>query len=385
MPDLTPITREEKFLNGDVDLTPITREEMILAGQDLDVINRREWFLKKYRGSGGEIVLEDITITENGEVTAPSGKAYKKITTNVPLPQNAYLLKSATSYPIAPSLLPLPKAEVTFEGNKAELYVGSEPIVVDTDNKPYVYRQSPQNKSAVDLSLVGGTVAWNQLVQSTDTSCTVPNNHKYIFHHGTTYDVAISDGNAFTVDGSANDNVHDITQSFGSTIADYIYSLEQATSGSGIAWLKSYGFLQKDYYAYNSGELISVSTSAHKFNGINLWDGAYLNGAYSATGSFTQSDYYVSSKNKIDVKPNMEIVVIRPIACPLYVCEYGIDGSFLRRNAFSPSVKTTVATISGDTYKIHFSIGGSGVQCGCEFSFFCYGICSICCTNNLST
>ena len=120
MPDLTPITREEMFLDGNTELTPITREEMILAGEDIDVITRREWFLKKYRGSGGEIVLEDITITENGVVTAPSGKAYKKITTDVPLPENAYLLKDIPNTPcdIATftdgSSLPMPSLKTTI-------------------------------------------------------------------------------------------------------------------------------------------------------------------------------------------------------------------------------------------------------------------------------
>ena len=51
---------------------------------------------------------------------------------------------------------------------------------------------------------------------------------------------------------------------FNPTIADYVYSLEQATAGSGIAWLKSYGFLTEDYYPYNAGELMSVQATAHK-------------------------------------------------------------------------------------------------------------------------
>ena len=55
----------------------------------------------------------------------------------------------------------------------------------------------------------------------------------------------------------------DLTQAFGTAIADYVYSLEQTTEGSGIAWLKSHGFLTKDYYAYNTGSLLSVKTSAH--------------------------------------------------------------------------------------------------------------------------
>ena len=221
--------------------------------------------------------LDSKTITANGNYKASDDnlEGYTEVDVNVPLPSNAYLKDTASSYPIQPSLLPLPKAEVTFSGDKAELFVGSEPIVVTEDNAPYIYRQSPSG-SYVDLSLVGGTVAWNQLVQTSDTSCTVPNAHKYIFHHGTTYDVAISDGNAFTVDGSANDNVHDITQAFGSTIADYIYTLEQSTAGSGIAWLKSYGFLTKDYYEYQSGKLESVNVSSRKVVGFNQLDESLL-------------------------------------------------------------------------------------------------------------
>lgn len=134
MPELEPITREEKFLNGEVGMTPITREEKILAGEDIETVTRREYFLKKYRGGGGgDITVEEITITENGTTTAPSGKAYSPIHTNVPqptlstlevsengdydapsgtaynrvkvnvpLPSNAYLLKSVnTPTPIA--------------------------------------------------------------------------------------------------------------------------------------------------------------------------------------------------------------------------------------------------------------------------------------------
>ena len=51
---------------------------------------------------------------------------------------------------------------------------------------------------------------------------------------------------------------YDLTQMFGSTIADYIYSL---TPSSGVAYFKS--LFPKDYYDYNAGQLMSVKTSAH--------------------------------------------------------------------------------------------------------------------------
>lgn len=56
-----------------------------------------------------------------------------------------------------------------------------------------------------------------------------------------------------------------LTQLFGSSIADYLYSLEQANSGDGIAWFTSlFG-----YSPYNAGMLLSVKTSAHVMRGAN--------------------------------------------------------------------------------------------------------------------
>ena len=56
----------------------------------------------------------------------------------------------------------------------------------------------------------------------------------------------------------------DLTALFGSAeIADYVYSLEQTTAGAGIAWLKSHGFIDGSYRAYDSGSLQCVKTSAH--------------------------------------------------------------------------------------------------------------------------
>ena len=50
----------------------------------------------------------------------------------------------------------------------------------------------------------------------------------------------------------------DLTTLFGSTIADYIYSLEQSTVGAGVAKLKEWGFFTEDYYEYCEPTLKSV-------------------------------------------------------------------------------------------------------------------------------
>lgn len=68
-----------------------------------------------------------------------------------------------------------------------------------------------------------------------------------------------------------NVRVVDLTQWFGSSIADNAYTKEQSTAGSGIAWLKSQGFDFSEYIAYNTGTLESVNPSVKKVVGKNLF------------------------------------------------------------------------------------------------------------------
>ena len=208
-----------------------------------------------------------------------------------------------------------------------------------TDTTPYLHRASPQDvASSVKLKkVVGGTIAWNQLMENILTSynnngvtasysngvytfsgtatsdisiplVTTPQSiigHKYlrgytfgsastyflygggmvvrsyltpqIYEATTSVPMTLSlrvvsgtnvDGIKFTL------NVFDLTQMFGSTIADYIYSLEQAHAGDGVAWFKA--LFPKAYYPTNRGELLSVKTSARKtYNADNVEIGSY--------------------------------------------------------------------------------------------------------------
>lgn len=87
----------------------------------------------------------------------------------------------------------------------------------------------------------------------------------------------------------------DLTQMFGSTIADYIYSLEQTTAGAGVAWFKN--LFPKPYYTYNTAELMSVCTNAHITRGFNAYN--HANGTaklvggkqYQITGAYTSLAY----------------------------------------------------------------------------------------------
>ena len=83
----------------------------------------------------------------------------------------------------------------------------------------------------------------------------------------------------------------DLTAMFGSTIADYIYSLETGTAGAGVAWFRH--LFPMPYYAYSAGSLQSVNTSKHRMVGFNAYDNstgtAKLVGGmqYQITGTYT--------------------------------------------------------------------------------------------------
>lgn len=224
------------------------------------------------------------------------------------------------------------------------------------DNEPYVLRQGLGNLA--NMTLVGGSLAWNQLIRNgnfVDTNnwghfqndwsvsnniltltSTVAGNGNNVYIYGYTFDLQanhkmllsfdilyeknITSGecNIATTDWSTNivksfsatanvwkrneflitkansvsglgflifpfknptasvgdvvkiKNVQliDLTQMFGSTIADYIYSLEQATEGAGVAWFRKY--FPNAYYGYQSGKIESVNPSSRKITGKNL-------------------------------------------------------------------------------------------------------------------
>lgn len=93
-----PITREEQYLNriasgsGALPAAPITRQEQYLeriatGSGNLPAfpITREEMYLDYIATHpSGDVIVETLSVTENGTYTAPSGKAYSPVTVNVP-------------------------------------------------------------------------------------------------------------------------------------------------------------------------------------------------------------------------------------------------------------------------------------------------------------
>lgn len=221
----------------------------------------------------------------------------------------------------------IPKGD-TGEVSLLELIANTK-VDEKTDSVPYQTRTLSGVCSHESLrKIVGGTVAWNQLVQITNgqttdrgITATIDTNTGVITLSGTsttsfasvfdpfsavkgrvyirtykiltnpngvtvrphaininwngTSEMVIADGtlrtgsgiSGFTANTSLDGitmfaNIFDLTQMFGSTIADHIYSLEQAHAGDGVAFFKA--LFPEDYYPYDEGTLKSVQTSAHK-------------------------------------------------------------------------------------------------------------------------
>ena len=254
------------------------------------------------------------------------------------------------------------EAYAKTDGSYSDLTAGNAEQLVSNvrvnDQKPYLFRTSG---GSVDIGnreyingIVGGTVAWNQRVSDTSVftvesggnqthtyapSTPAKTSHKYLALITQSVALTSATRNRFGYNVGGNnyyqnsDNLNagtkgwifapsaegnmqmlfwchtpnatvsfsnamlfDLTQMFGSTIADYIYSLETATAGAGVAWFKK--LFNKPYYAYNAGELMSVSgLVSHDMVGFNAYDSttgkAKIVGGmqYQITGTYTSLSY----------------------------------------------------------------------------------------------
>ena len=311
-----------------------------------------------------------------------------------------------------------------FKLDKGETAVSAKGIILATpvrEEDPYVYRKTPvaSSLSAKMHSIIGVSIAWNQLIKNgnfastsnwtknqtaswsatnnilsltcaTDTSNNriyqqIPTiqGHKYLVYLSikasassvfgfdiqenvsqvassdrtlttswVTHNKVISAGgnNFYFVIGKgitdnvsqidfANVHIHDLTQMFGSEIADYVYTLEQAMAGSGIAWLEYYGFFTEDYYAYDSGSIQSVNVSGKKVVGFNQWDEQWEQGAYNSdTGAKASSTVRIRCKNKIKILSNTEYCFFSGTSTIARVFWYDSNEKFISSEATSSSV-----------------------------------------------
>ena len=154
---------------------------------------------------------------------------------------------------------------------------------------------SYQNMSAKDITATGYySGIWNLSADSADMTMYVVNNSAKT---GTTDNIVFDEF-----------NVIDLTALFANTtIADYIYNLEQSTSGSGVAWFRKY--FPKLYYAFNAGTIQSVCVSARKVVGKNLCEGIENGTWTTATQSKSSSTNRARVKSVLNVFPSTKYTI----------------------------------------------------------------------------
>lgn len=147
-----------------------------------------------------------------------------------------------------------------------------------------------------------------------------------------------------------NAMVFDLTQMFGATIADYVYSLETATAGAGVAWLKAHfpKIFDSGYIPYNAGTFEHVSgLSAHKMTGFNQWDEEWEVGAFDANGQKISGISAIRSKNYIPVLPNTTYYYKTGSNTSVSPFEYDANKTFLKRSGY---ILNQTFTTGGNTH-----------------------------------
>lgn len=170
----------------------------------------------------------------------------------------------------------------------------SDNVTVDTE--PYSFRATPYGDREIVDAIVGGSIVWNQLIDSDDTSISIQPGHKCIMRINGSWGVGIDAGAPIPVTGGS-DMCFDITMMFGASVGDAVWNAEIATPSSAKVWFRK--MFPDEYYPYNEGELMSVSgLSAHETVGKNFFDGSKVTTTASNNWSVTWYDNALTVQHK---------------------------------------------------------------------------------------
>ena len=159
-------------------------------------------------------------------------------------------------------------------------------------------------------TLLGTNHVWSDAGQlsltytGTDEHLVLTTGRKYLTRINGTDSMVLGAGQSLTA-VKGRDNVFDLTQMFGTAVADYVY---QQGAGYFRRWFGG------SHYAYNAGELISVQgVQSRDVVGFNQWDEEWENGIYNnTTGEPVGSSNAIRSKNALPVIPNEQYYIIVP-------------------------------------------------------------------------
>lgn len=203
------------------------------------------------------------------------------------------------------------------------------------NSEPYTLRTSGGtsdigNREYLD-AVVGGTVAWNQLVPDADggeesITITLESGKKYLSRLSGTDSMLLGSGQEITA-AKGTDNVFDLTQMFGTAVADYVY-------GQGAGFFRRW--FGGSHYPYNVGELLSVEgLQSHDMVGFNQWDEEWELGTINSTdGQNVNATNKIRSKNYTPVLNSMTYYIHMPDSVfnnsQLFVALYDSSKNYIR-------------------------------------------------------
>ena len=145
--------------------------------------------------------------------------------------------------------------------------------------------------------------------------------------------------------------IFNLDQMFGTTISSYLLTLGDT---NGFAWFRK--LFPKLVYPRNTGELMSVQTSAHVMRGFNQWDEEWEVGAYNGSnGAKVTTNDRIRSKNKIRVMPRVKYYFKNPSTVQLYA--YDAYGNYLRQ--LWSTGGNTEFTVPNDVCYLTFNLGAN--------------------------
>ena len=161
-----------------------------------------------------------------------------------------------------------------------------------------------------------------------------------------TIQISIRINAGVTVDFTITPMAIDLTQMFGSTIADYIYQLETATAGAGVAFLRRYIDIDT-YHPYDAGTLKSVEgLVSHDMVGFNQWDEVAEVGRIDINTGNNISGNGIRSEHLIEVIPSTTYHAVSGSytgAASIIIFYYDADGNYITyANRIGMDVEFTV-------------------------------------------
>lgn len=250
------------------------------------------------------------------------------------------------------TVTPNADGSVTVNGTSTDSGVlsGFQNISVTAGHK-YLLRITGKDAEVGKLTIyttIGGSISITQSIRESSSTGSA------------TVTLRTANGITYT-DSKVWVNTIDLTAALGSTIADYAYSLETATAGAGVAWVRKY--FSKEYYAYAEPHFEHVQTSAKETVGFNQWDEEWENGGIDANGNNVTAPGRLRSKNHIPAFP--ETVYFMHIDSSIYPATwYGLffyDGNKHFISTTTSSADRTFTTPVGTRYiRFHLNDYWSG-------------------------